>query len=198
MELVQWIVPRADGSLGVLWAPVWADRVQGAGDEVVRRRGAPLVSRWLPAPLALGSTEAPPDPEAAPLLRGTLAAVFSFAADAADPRPVLGHHVDDVRFASVLAELVRVVADLSEAAGLPAAQLRPTPERTGLEVRFGAVGVLTGAQVADALILLRAAVESCLLARGLILTGARVRNDDGAAPLDGRVAELLVAPRGPR
>jgi hypothetical protein len=196
MELVQWIVPQEDGSLAVGWAPVWADRLPSLGRAKgpIRRRGAPLVSRWLPHPLAIGASGDSVD-DIAKLAPGTLGAAFSIAIDSVDQRPLLPPGADDVRFAGVVAELVRVVADLSEAAGLPATHIAPLPELRGVDLCIGALGVMTVSQLADALLLLRAAIESCLHARGLALVDAKVRLGDAHGALDGKVASFIRGKR---
>jgi hypothetical protein len=201
VELVQWIVPLEDGGVAVGWAPVWADRMPALGrlSRPVRRRGAPLVSRWLATPLTVGAFEKadgkPEDVDDTParaLKPGALSVVLSLAGDSEPPRPVLGPDADDVRFAGVFAELVRVLADLCEAAGLPAAGIAPTPERKGLELSVGALGTHSAVQLGDTLLLLRTAVESCAQARGLKLVDAHVRVDEKRFPLDGRVARAFA------
>ncbi|HEY4220484.1 MAG TPA: hypothetical protein VGO62_04060, partial [Myxococcota bacterium] len=113
--------------------------------------------------------------------------------DDAAGSPLLPTQSDGVRFAAVLGELVRVIADLSEAAGVPATHIAPTPEKNGVDLVIGALGAQSAAQLTDALLLLRVAVEQCAQARGLAVVGARVRVDDKSAPLDGRVAAFLRA-----
>lgn len=193
MELVQWIVAGDDGALRVGWAPAWADRLNSLGPEKrpVRRRGAPLVSRWLPHPLAVGTVDDEASARAHAtrhvLIPGALALSFAISLDGADPRPPLPPDADDIRFAGIYAELVRVVADLCEAASLPPTTIAPLPERRGLEVSVGAVGAISVEALADAVILVRAAVELCCHARGLQLVDARVRYGSGSHAIDGRV-----------
>lgn len=208
MELVQWIVPLEDGSLAVGWAPVWADRMPSLGrlPGPVRRRGAPLVSRWLPCPLAAGVLEdtalrgSRPEPDAPvrlPLRPGALAVTVELAADGDEARSLLPADADDVRFAGLFSELVRVMADLAEAAGLPAAGIVPTPDRRGLELSVGALGSTTAWQLADALVLWATAFEMCAQARGLQVRGARVRLDDKVAVLDGKLSRFLARKEAP-
>jgi hypothetical protein len=159
----------------------------------VRRRGAPLVSRWLPAALAIGSVDDAADDEGlrAHPRPGALTVLFALAADGAEPAPLLPPRGDDVRFAGLMAEIVRVIADLSEGAGLPTVGIAPDPERRGVELAIGAVGTMSAVQLADAMLLLRVAVESVAHARGLQLVEARVKLDGSSAPLDGRLCRFF-------
>lgn len=203
MELVQWIVPGADGVLRVGWAPAWADRLPSLGPELrpVRRRGAPLVSRWLAHPLSIGALEegAGLREEARVIVPvGALSLRFVIALDApdaAEARSPLPADADDVRFAGVFSELVRVVADLCECAGLPPTAIAPLAERSGLEVAVapvqGAVGSVSIDALADSVILARVAVELCAHARGLKLVDARVRCGDQSAAADGRTRAFI-------
>lgn len=205
MELVQWVVPRDDGAFGVGFAPAWSERMPAVGTLGVgcgcttgtplRRRGAPLASRHLPYPLAIGAPEDRP-PEDQPMRgikAGALAISLRFAIDV-DGRALVPPGSDDVRLAGLLAELVRVVADLAEAAGLPAAGIAPERERRGLDMVVGTLGATTVNQLADALCLFRVAVELCAQARGLQLADALVVLDGNSAPLDARVARWLANP----
>ena len=192
MDLVQWIVAAEDGALRVGWAPAWADRLTSLGSEkrAIRRRGAPLVSRWLPHPLAVGSVDG--DPEArVTLAAGMLSLSFALALDGPDARLPLAADADDVRFAGLYAELVRVVADLCESAALPPTAIAPLPERRGLDVAVGAVGTFALDNLADSVILVRAAIELCAHARGLQMVDARVRYGTAHAPIDGRTRQFL-------
>lgn len=201
MELVQWIVPLDDGSVAVGWAPVWADRMHALGrlSRPVRRRGAPLVSRWLPCPLAAGALEEPASgheradaPIRAALRAGALSVILGIAADTDESRSILPPDADDLRFAGLYSELVRVTADLAEAAGMPPAGVVPSPERGGMELGVGTLGAMTARQLADALLLFRAAMEMCVQARGLKLTLARVRLGDTTLDIDGKIAGALT------
>lgn len=198
MELVQWVVPRADGTFGVGFAPAWSERMPAvgtlaAGTGMLRRRGAPLSSRHLPYPLAIGAREdeSADDQPMRPLKSGQLVLVLRLAVDG-EGRPLVGPDADDVRLAGLLAELVRVVADLAEAAGVHAAAIAPERERRGLELSVGTLGAGTVGQLADALCLFRVALEHCAQARGLQLVDACVVLDGKSAPLDGRVARALA------
>ena len=54
MDIVQWLVPKKDGAVGVCFAPAWADRLPPVGSQpALRRRSAPLVSRHIARPLAV-------------------------------------------------------------------------------------------------------------------------------------------------
>jgi hypothetical protein len=199
VDLVQWIVAAEDGALRVGWAPAWADRLTSLGPETrpIRRRGAPLVSRWLPHPLAVGSVdgrgEGRSDPEARVVLApGALSISFALALDGPDARPPLLPTADDVRFAGLYAELVRVIADLCEAAALPPTAIAPMPEHRGLDVALGAVGSFGLDALADSVILVRAAIELCAHARGLQLVDARIRCGTAHAPIDGRTRAFLA------
>lgn len=207
MELVQWVVPRDDGSFGVGFAPAWSERMPAVGTLVaglpagtmLRRRGAPLASRHLPYPLAVGAPEerAHDDQPMRALKPGALALSLRFTVDV-DGRALLAPGADDVRLMGLLAELVRVVADLAEAAGVSAATIAPERERRGIELVVGTLGAGTVAQLADALCLFRVAVEQCAQARGLQLADALVLLDGKSAPLDARVARALAGTAGKR
>lgn len=194
MDLVQWIVATDDGALQVGWAPAWADRLTSLGPEkrAIRRRGAPLVSRWLPHPLAVGSVHGDPDARVT-LAAGALSLSFALALDGPDARLPLAPNADDIRFAGLYAELVKVVADLCEAAALPPAAIAPLPERRGLDIAVSAVGSFALDNLADSIILVRAAVELCAHARGLQIVDARVRCGSASAPIDGRTRAFLAA-----
>jgi hypothetical protein len=209
MELVQWIVALDDGRLAVAWAPEGAERLPAlAGTrEAVQRRGVPVSSRWLPWPLCIGVGDAAARADAplpAALRDGALAVAFALAADGPGREPLLSADADDVRFAGLFAELVRVIADLAEAAGLPALAIAPGARRdlqARLEVRLGAVGAMSAAQLADALLLFRVGVEICAQARGLQVTDARLERgaQDGAGvPLDGHLVRALAANAPPK
>lgn len=200
MELVQWVVPRADGAFSVGFAPAWSERMPAVGTLAVggrtgtlRRRGAPLSSRHLPYPLAIGvhDDDAPDDQPMRALKPGQLVLSLRLAVDG-DGRALVAPGADDVRLAGLLAELVRVVADLAEAAGVHAAAIAPERERRGLEVSVGTLGAGTVGQLADALCLFRVAVEQCAQARGLQVTDALVVLDGTSTPIDGRVARALA------
>lgn len=197
MELVQWVVPQEDGSFGVGFAPAWSERMPAVGTLAkgggpLRRRGAPLASRHLVYPLAIGATEDRPadDSPVRGIKAGALGLSLRFAIDV-DGRALVPPSSDDVRLAGLLAELVRVVADLAEAAGLPATGIAPERERRGLEIAVGTLGATSVAQLADALCLFRVAVEQCAQARGLQLADALLLIDNKSAPLDARVARFL-------
>lgn len=198
MELVQWVVPHEDGSFGVGFAPAWSERMPAVGtlarsSAALRRRGAPLASRHLAYPLAVGAPEDRPldDTPVRGLKAGMLCLSLRLAMDG-DGRALVPPSSDDVRLAGLLAELVRVVADLAEAAGLPTTGIAPERERRGLELVVGALGATNVTQLADALCLFRVAVEQCSQARGLQLTDALLVVDGKSAPLDARVARFLA------
>lgn len=199
MDLVQWIVASEDDSaLRVGWAPAWADRLTGLGPErrPIRRRGAPLVSRWLPHPLAVGSVDGDPEVRVT-VAAGALSLAFALALDGPDARLPLGPNADDIRFAGLYAELVRVVADLCESAALPPTAIAPLPERRGFDIAVGAVGSVGLDNLADSIILVRAALELCAHARGLQLVDARVRYGTAHAPIDGRTRAFLAGATNP-
>jgi hypothetical protein len=199
MDLVQWIVPQPDGSLAVGFAPAWSDRMPAVGtlgkDVFLRRRGAPLVSRWLPYPMAVGHPESDVvDDDPIRPHTSALTIVVRFAAEGG--QPLLPPNADDVRAAGLFAELVRVVVDLAEAAGIPASGVALEKERRGLEIVVTALGLMTARQLADALVLLRASTEACAQARGLSLADARIILDDKSAALDGKIKSFLSVTRG--
>lgn len=198
MELVQWVVPQDDGSFGVGFAPAWSERMPAVGtlartSATLRRRGAPLASRHLAYPLAIGAAEdrTADDTPLRGLKAGMLCLSLRLAMDG-DGRALVPPSSDDVRLAGLVAELVRVVADLAEAAGLPAIGIAPERERRGLELVVGALGATNVTQLADALCLFRVAAEQVSQARGLQLTDALLVVDGKSAPLDARVARFLA------
>lgn len=203
MELAQWVVPLETGEVAVGWAPVWAERMPATErwPRPVRRRGTPLVSRWLPCPLVLGvveGTEASSgemDRAAATraLRADSLSVELGIALDGPAREAPLHGDADDVRFAGLFQELVRVVADLTESVGVPLVCAAPASERSGLELRLGALGAWSPQQLADAVVLLRVATETCLQARGLQLLRAQLRVDGAAVAVDGRVLAALCA-----
>ena len=170
------------------------------------------MSRWLAMPLALGvRDDAARDADDAVLAleSGALAVLLPIGVEAPNAgdgesgwRPLVAAGHDDIRFAGVVGELVRVIADLSESAGLPAVRITPGSDALGqrreLEIVIGALGAKSVGQLADSLLLFRAAVELCVHARGLVLEDPRVRVDDRLIPLDGRVAYALAAPSSGR
>jgi hypothetical protein len=180
MDVVQWLVPGGDGAVTVCFAPAWADRLPAiAGRPALRRRSAPLVSRHLARPLAVAVPAGVDDddgPTSLPEEPGRLAVRLTLAADG---EPILAADADDVRFASVLGEFVGVVIDLCEAAGLPVMGAMPGDERRALVVLLGSVRGQTRSRLADALLLLSAAVQMAALARGF---SARAVLDVPGAP----------------
>jgi hypothetical protein len=152
------------------------------------------LSRWLAHPISVGTFDDARDEARVIIPAGALALTFDFALDADDARPPLPAGADDVRFAGVYGELVRVVADLCESAGLPPTVMTPLPERCGLHVALApaAVGSISLDTLADSVILVRCAVELCAHARGLKLVAATVRCADHGAPADGRARTFLA------
>jgi hypothetical protein len=194
MDVVQWLVPDREGAVGVCFAPAWADRLPGLGDRPgLRRRSAPLVSRHLSRPLAIAVAAGVDDDDSATTLPdepGRLAIRLSLSVEG---EPILAADADDVRFASVLGEFIGVVIDLCEAAGLPVMGALPSDERRALVVVLGSLRGQTRSRLADALLLLSAAVQMAALARGFSV-GASLEVS-GATPLlypiDGRLEEAL-------
>ena len=82
-----------------MWAPMWADELDTRGGPL-RRRGASLVSRWLTGPLCIAGPEDAASSDAPLKHKRPLTMILAFAVDADEPRPLLSHHSDDVRFAS--------------------------------------------------------------------------------------------------
>lgn len=201
---MQWIVPHAGGGFAVLFCPVWTEAmaaVPGAsdgseGERTVRRRSAPLSSRWLPHAIALAEDADTPRIEGPPIDVGPRLH-FSFATAERGPAVSLMRD-DDVAFASLFAEMVRVVADLCESASLPVLALAPDPTRRGLDVVLGSLVLLPAQTAFDALCVLHVAVDMCAQQRGFLVADATVavaRADraGGAdvAPLDARAAALF-------
>jgi hypothetical protein len=194
MDVVQWLVPGGDGGVTVCFAPAWADRLPAVGSRpALRRRSAPLVSRHLVRPLAVAVAHGIDDddgPTALPDEPGRLVVRFTLAAEG---EPILAADADDVRFASVLGEFVGVVIDLCEAAGLPVMGAMPGDERRALVVLVGSVRGQTRSRLADALLLLSAAVQMAALARGF--TARAALEVPGVAqpvrPIDGRLETTL-------
>lgn len=194
MDVVQWLVPGADGSVAVCFAPAWADRLPPvAGRPALRRRSAPLVSRHLARPLAVAVVAIVDDDDGGITLPdgpGQIAVRFSVSAEG---EPILAADADDVRFASVLGEFVGVVIDLCEAAGLPVMGAVPTDERRALVVLLGGLRGQTRSRLADALLLLAGGVQGAALARGfssrasIEVVGAAPK----VVPIDGRLEAAL-------
>lgn len=194
MDVVQWLVPGGDGSVTVCFAPAWADRLPAAaGRSALRRRSVPLVSRHLARPLAVAVTVEVEDDEGPTALPGEPGRLAVRLALTADGEPILAADADDVRFASVLGEFVGVVIDLCEAAGLPVMGAMPGDERRALVVLLGSVRGQTRSRLADALLLLSAAVQMAALARGF--SARAVLDVPGASPplrpIDGRLEASL-------
>jgi len=160
----------------------------------LRRRSAPLVSRHLVRPLAVAVAHGIDDDDdgaiALPDEPGRVVVRFTLAAEG---EPILAADADDVRFASVLGEFVGVVIDLCEAAGLPVMGAMPGDERRALVVLLGSLRGQTRSRLADALLLLSAAVQMAALARGFSARAAL--EVPGAAqpvrPIDGRLEATL-------
>jgi hypothetical protein len=195
MQLVQWIVPKKAGGFAVLHAPAWAETLppHGAHKKRLRRRSGPVTSRWLPHPIAVAVEDGAAQLEG----RATTAALslaFTFAASDRGP-PVLPMRDDDVSYASLFAEMMRVVADLCEACSLPALSLHPGVERRGMDVALGSVGNASAQTLLDALCTLHVAVDQCAQARGFLVSDARVvmheKKRDASAPMDARAADLV-------
>jgi hypothetical protein len=195
MDIVQWLVPKKDGDVGVCFAPAWADRLPPVGSQpALRRRSAPLVSRHIARPLAVavattidddddGATRLPEGP-------GLVGVRFSLSADG---EPLLGPRADDVGFASTLGEFVGVVVDLGEAAGLPMMGALPVDERRGLGIVLGSLRGQTRARLADAFLLWVAAVKSAALARGFSASATLelYGSSPSQRPIDGTIEASL-------
>jgi hypothetical protein len=200
MQLVQWIVPLAEGGFSVLFSPVWTEelpasavsRAKGARGRI-RRRSAPLTSRWLPHPIALAESEDTPRVEGPPQQR-PVCVRFAFATSERGP-PVSMMRDDDISFAALFAEMVRVVADLCESAALPVLAIAPDVERRGLSLTLGSLVMLPVQSAYDALCVLRVAVELCAQQRGFLVSDATLVVGTGEAleqaPLDARAAPLF-------
>ena len=204
MDLVQWIVPDPGGSPHVvphvLWVPAWAERVPALGAlGPLRRRGAPLVSRWLSTPIAVAvSPDAVDDDQAAQLPKtpGACSVRLGLVVDDAAGEPVVAPAADDMRFASLLGEFVRCITDLCEAAGLPVMAVGPAwsggPRRAGAEVLLGSLSAFSATRLGDALVLLATAVRLAALARGLRLQDAVLVVGDRTVVVDGGVFAALT------
>lgn len=203
MDLVAWIVGRSDGGLGVVFAPSWSDRmpappsVGAAPGKTLRRKSAPLVSRWLPHPVALAELEGEPPGSAAlaPAAPGAVALslLVGLEGEGGAPTPVLPPGRGELALATVLSELVSVVGDLLEALSLPLLSLSPDKEARGFDVALGSVGALTIEKLAEHLLLFRAALDVACQARGLVVERARVRvGGANAVDLDARVGARLT------
>lgn len=202
MDLVAWIVGRADGGFGVAFAPSWADRMPappsaGGPGRVLRRRSAPLVSRWLPHPVAIAELEgdAPAPTTLAPAAPGavTLSLVFALEGEGGAPTPILPPGRGALALSTVLAEMISVVGDLLEALSLPLLSLAPDREDRGFDVALGSVGALTTDKLAEQLCLLRAALDVAAQARGLVLERARVRvGERDVVDLDARLPARMA------
>ena len=200
MDVVQWLVPGRDGAagadVGVCFAPAWADRLPPVGRQpALRRRSAPLVSRHLARPMAVAVPLSAVDDEEAtglPDAPGAVSIRFSLSVDG---EPMLAPDADDVRFAAVLGEFVGVVIDLCEAAGIPVMGAVPVDERRALDVLVGGLRGQTRARLADALLLLAAAVQMAALARGFSTTASLlvplVPGRSGVIAVDGCIEAAL-------
>lgn len=195
MELVQWIVPGVDGALRVRWAPLAAECLSSGGP--LLRRGTPLVSSWLAHPICVSALEDAVFNDARVIVQtGALSLAFAIALDVPSADAPVPSDADDVRFAGVFGELVRVLADLCESAGLSPTSIAPLPPCRGLQVEVDPVHGTIGA-LADAIILVRAAFELCAHARGLKIVEARVRCAEQSALADGRTALFLASVLSP-
>lgn len=204
MQLVQWIVPLAEGGFSVLFSPVWTEEVPAAADARgkggrVRRRSAPLSSRWLPHPIALAESEDTPRVDGPPQDR-PVSVRFAFSTSERGP-PVAMMRDDDISFAALFAEMVRVVADLCESASLPVLAIAPDVERRGLSLTLGSLVMLPPQSAFDALCVMRVAVELCAQQRGFLVSDAALLVGTGGAlaqaPLDARAAPLFGSPAAP-
>ncbi len=195
MQLVQWIIPFQAGGFAVVYAPASAQSVPAPtadGPSVLRyRRIAPLVSRWLPHPIAVG-VDVAGDADAGAVGEGDVTVSFEFAVAAAGP-PVLSMRDDAVAHSALFAELVGVLADLCEALTLPLLSI--TPARAALHVALGSLRTRNRAHVFDALCAFAVAVDSCVQARGFVCASAAVvvrhNGHTAHAPLDARLASVL-------
>jgi hypothetical protein len=190
MDIVQWLVPKGDGDVGVCFAPAWADRLPPVGTQPgLRRRSAPLVSRHVARPLAVAvdaTVEDDDGPMSLPEGPGQVVVRFALSADGA---PLVDPTSDDVAFASTLGEFVGVVVDLCEAAGLPMMGALPIDERRGLGIVLGSLRGHSRTRVADALLLWAGAVQSAALARGFSSSAALevVAPSRTVRPIDGTI-----------
>lgn len=194
MDVVQWLVPGGDGGVTVCFAPAWADRLPAvAGRPALRRRSAPLVSRHLARPLAVAVAAGIDDDDSPTSLPDEPGRTAIRLALSADGEPILAADADDVRFASVLGEFVGVVIDLCEAAGLPVMGALPGDERRALVVLLGGLRGQTRSRLADALLLLSAAVQMAALARGFSARATLEVPGTSPAlrPIDGRLEASL-------
>lgn len=205
MDLVQWVVARDDGGFDTAFAPSWADRMPAPpgvassgrdGPPTLVRKSAPLVSRWLPHPLAYAgpaAREAPP-PIAAPAAPGVARVSIGLALEGpgGQPAPLLPPEKGPLALGTLLSEYVTVVADLLEALGLPLLSLAPDAERRGLDAILGSVGGLSRERLAEQLCLLRAALEITAQSRGLLISRAGLALEGvGAFDVDGRLVDRL-------
>jgi hypothetical protein len=200
MDVVQWLVPGRGGAagadVGVCFAPAWADRLPAVGRQpALRRRSAPLVSRHLSRPLAVAvplNDIDDDEPTGLPDAPGAVTVRFALSVDG---EPLLAPNADDVRFAAVLGEFVGVVIDLCEAAGIPVMGAVPVDERRALDVLVGGLRGQSRARLADALLLLAAAVQTAALARGFstmaLLMVPSTAGTSGVIAVDGCIEAAL-------
>ncbi len=194
MDVVQWLVPARDGDtrdVGVCFAPAWADRLPAVGAQpALRRRSAPMVSRHLPRALAVAVAADIVDDEDTSSLPTAPGLVSVRCVLSVEGEPILPANADDIRFASVLGEFVSVVVDLCEAAGMPVMGALPVDERRAVQVVFGGINGVGRARLADALLMLSAAMQMTALARGFSARAFLVVNDVPTA-IDGHIESRL-------
>ncbi len=201
MDVVQWIVPGglSDGSaateVGVCFAPAWADRLPSqhtaSSRAALRRRSAPLVSRHLPRPLAVAVRADVDDDDTAITLPDAPGQVcLRLSLDAAG-EPLIPADASDVHFASVFSEFIGVTVDLCEAAGLPVMGVCPANERRALDVVLGGLRGQSRSRLADALLLLSAAVSLAALSRGFSAQGALLLPERKIIAVDGAIEASL-------
>jgi hypothetical protein len=194
VELVQWIVAEG-AAVRVVFAPAWADRVPRPDGGSWRRRGAPLSSRWLVCPFAVGVDAAAPSDDAGAqsacaawgLDKTPGAATLSLRVvlDAPGQPAALPEGSSDVRAAALWAELVKVVSDLAETAGLPVMAVTVRSDRRGLTLVLGALAGFRLSALQDALLLFVVASETCALQRGFALDGAQLEGGPAPVVIDG-------------
>jgi hypothetical protein len=204
MQLVQWVVLEPTGGFRTLLAPVWAESVPAQSEHMpaLRRRSAPLASRWLAHPLAIAALEdgsPPPNPAAALGAQSgfdvRLKLHLRFAVADRGP-PLTALRDDDLGFFALMGEMLRVVADLCESAGLPLLSITPDAERRGVVLQLGSLATLPPQTAFDALVLFRVAADLCAQARGFVVADAIVTTPGArSSPLDARAVALFAEVR---
>jgi hypothetical protein len=197
MDMSHWVVPQPSPSTSfdLLFVPAWADRIAAAAGVrgALRRRSAPLVSRWLSMPLVVAVDDAQATDTDAPLaLPNTPGAVRVVASLlSTEGGPLFAHATDPIRIATTMSEFVRCIGDVCEAGGIPVSSVRFTAN-TDVELCMGPLLSWQRQRFVDACWLLCFAMRLCALARGFVVGDVALVTPTSTIAVDARLDDRLT------